>query len=277
MSSAAGGIWDFQILDVPNPSTGDHELQVVDMNFVTDTKIEDTPYTFNISGADSLFLEASFDMDVNGAIMNKVIGSRLSGSVSKDKKEQNSSMPPYEGKLFATGKTDLILKQIEDVKEAAEDAQKSELGTGETPTDTDDKEKKRRQEAFVAFLGKVGTVVMVDVLEETLPSDTNTLWDDFCYQTAYDDQNLFELLKLGHDVTKVAGGKTTSVLLPVKFHFKIHGVSGMKRGDKFRVNGLPAKYSTGGFFQVTAIKHTLDGMLWKTEIQGGFRQQNAAS
>ena len=36
------------------------------------------------------------------------------------------------------------------------------------------------------------------------------------------------------------------------------------------VTGLPAGYSNG-FFQVTSVKHVIDGMLWKTEIEGGFR------
>ena len=61
--------------------------------------------------------------------------------------------------------------------------------------------------------------------------------------------------------------------MPIKFTGTIHGVSGLKRGDKFIVNGLPAGYQNSGFFQVTAIKHIIDGMIWKTEIEGGFRRE----
>ena len=40
------------------------------------------------------------------------------------------------------------------------------------------------------------------------------------------------------------------MLLPIKFTFTIHGLSGWKRGDKFKVVGLPQRYNNG-FFQVT--------------------------
>jgi hypothetical protein len=61
--------------------------------------------------------------------------------------------------------------------------------------------------------------------------------------------------------------------MPIKFSFTIHGVSGIKRGDKFAVNGIPKAYEQTGFFQVTSVKHTITDMIWKTEIEGGFRLQ----
>jgi hypothetical protein len=60
--------------------------------------------------------------------------------------------------------------------------------------------------------------------------------------------------------------------MPIKFTFTIHGISGIKRGDKFKVLGLPKNYEQTGFFQVTAVKHTITDMLWKTDIEGSFRQ-----
>jgi hypothetical protein len=59
--------------------------------------------------------------------------------------------------------------------------------------------------------------------------------------------------------------------MPINFSFKIHGVSGIKRGDMFRVNGIPDRYNDG-FFQVLSVKHALDGMMWTTEVTGGYRQ-----
>ena len=60
--------------------------------------------------------------------------------------------------------------------------------------------------------------------------------------------------------------------MPINFTFTIHGVSGIKRGDMFKINGIPKQYAKG-FFQVISVKHTLDGMLWKTEITGGYRNK----
>jgi hypothetical protein len=61
-----------------------------------------------------------------------------------------------------------------------------------------------------------------------------------------------------------------SPLLPIEFTFTIHGISGIKRGDKFGVIGIPKKYD-GGFFQVLGVKHTIQGMEWTTEVTGGYR------
>jgi hypothetical protein len=63
----------------------------------------------------------------------------------------------------------------------------------------------------------------------------------------------------------------TGPIMPIKFNFSIHGVSGIKRGDKFMVTGLPKGYENG-FFQVTSIKHSISEMMWKTEIEGSYRQ-----
>ena len=62
------------------------------------------------------------------------------------------------------------------------------------------------------------------------------------------------------------------MLLPITFNFTVHGVSGFKRGDKFTIIGLPDSYSAkNGFFQVTQINQQVEGMTWKTQIEGKFR------
>ena len=67
-----------------------------------------------------------------------------------------------------------------------------------------------------------------------------------------------------------ADAETPSPLMPINFSFSVHGISGIRRGDMFKVNGIPTMYKKG-FFQVLSVKHTIDGMMWKTEITGGYR------
>ena len=43
------------------------------------------------------------------------------------------------------------------------------------------------------------------------------------------------------------------------------------KADKFKIIGIPKQYEENGFFQVTSVKHTIDGMIWKTEVEGGLR------
>jgi hypothetical protein len=86
----------------------------------------------------------------------------------------------------------------------------------------------------------------------------------------FKDAAVFSSLKLKGKNEDNSG--QPSALMPINFSFKIHGVSGIKRGDKFQVNGIPSPYKDG-FFQVLSVKHTLEGMLWYTEITGGYRNK----
>ena len=57
----------------------------------------------------------------------------------------------------------------------------------------------------------------------------------------------------------------------VKYNFDIHGNSGIAFGDTFTITGLPEKYTRAGEFTTTSIEHSIDGINWKTTIEGQFR------
>jgi len=263
ISAAAGGMWDFQIVEVPNPLTGIMELMIVELNCINNKPEPEKIATFHLSGTKSVFLEASFDMDIGGAMMNQVIG-------EKNKKSLNASSPSAQGNLFSRNIEDKVGVKIQE--EAEKGREKWADGTSKndlTPEgqNADEGYKEQVKEQFAAFLGKVCLVPHVDVLAK------DAAWTDEPYKknymAAYDDQAWFESFKIGAESS--AKGEV-SVLLPIKFTFTVHGVSGIKRGDKFIVLGLPQQYSTAGFFQVTGVKQTISGMLWKTEVIGQFRQ-----
>ena len=90
---------------------------------------------------------------------------------------------------------------------------------------------------------------------------------DICYLGAFNDSSIFSAFKTGHNTAEVGG---VGPLMPINFSFKIHGVSGIKRGDKFKIDGIPSMYDNG-FFQVISVKHSIEGMMWSTDITGGFR------
>jgi hypothetical protein len=264
ISSAAGALWDFQIVELTAPADdnsgtkkGDTILQIVDMNLVSDKNSNDKIYKFDLQGANSIFIDAQFDMEIGGAIMNQVIGSRLGVS-------QQSSLQPYDGKLFSHGYIDLILKERTDKEKKA---QAIKDAANPQPEDADAATKQQEKDLTV-FLQKIALYPRVDKTDETAEFGEDPYLAN--YLAAYNDLQLFESFKLSNDASNK--GKGVSILLPIKFNFTIHGIGGIKRGDKFQVRGLPKKYSEDGFFQVTAVKHTLDNMTWKTEIQGGFRQ-----
>lgn len=264
MSGAACGMWDFQILET-NDDNGGTELSVVDMNMAPQTS--GTPYRFDVAGSDSVFMDASLDLDISGAKMNQIIGNRLGQKV-------NGSQPSVNSKKKAglfTNDPDLVLKSIEKKQGT------TVTTTTAAPTDEqveaaaeaeEEADKKAKEKAMQLFLSRIGYAPKVHILPS---EDFNQELEKMTYITAYNDQLVFESLKNGNDVVGEAQG--VSALMPIKFGFTVHGVSGIKRGDKFRVGGIPIAYEETGFFQVTSVKQTITDMTWKTEIEGGFRLQ----
>jgi hypothetical protein len=114
---------------------------------------------------------------------------------------------------------------------------------------------------------------MVEVLP--LPVNALTLSNQYAIYT-FDDTNLFEVLrnkafyKFKKDNPTV---QRVSPLLPIKYSFKTFGISGIERGNTFKITGIPSKYKDNGFFQVTEVEHEISGMNWTTTVVGGYRQR----
>ena len=256
MASAAGGLWDFQILETDTIDGKETELTIVDMN-LTNEKFEPPIATFDVYGVNSIFMDASLDFTISGNRMGQVVGNRLN-SVT------NGSQTSTKGQLFAIGLKDKILDKINF------DTAKGNASTNTTTKPATggggdkDEEEKIKQKNLQIFLSKIGIFPKVELTKDS----ALTPIDKVSYISSLDDLALFESIKIGSDY---AATKGTSVLFDIGFSFTIHGISGMKCGDKFKVIGIPSGYEKGGFFQITAIKHIIQDMTWKTEVTGKFR------
>jgi hypothetical protein len=245
MSSAVNGLWDFQLNEheVKN-NKGVHtstELRVFENNCITN-ETTSVPYTFPLSGADSIFIDASLDLDIGGAKMNQIIGARLGQSL-------NGDIKPVSG-LFSN----------------RDDVIKVRIKKKEPPLDVPKISDKDAQEANLnLILGKLSFYPKVQYTDSTSFSGLDLY--DICYLGAFNDSSIFSAFKTGHNTAEVGG---VGPLMPINFSFKIHGVSGIKRGDKFKIDGIPSMYDNG-FFQVISVKHSIEGMMWSTDITGGFR------
>ena len=60
--------------------------------------------------------------------------------------------------------------------------------------------------------------------------------------------------------------------LPITYRFKTMGVSGMRRGDMFVIDGIPSKYKLNGVFQITELEQSVQDSLWTTSVTGKYRQ-----
>jgi len=246
MSQAVNGFWDFQIVEKESKTGDKTELQIQDFNFVPQYK---TVPSFNVSvvGNRSVFLDTAFSVEVSDQKMNQVIAERNNSDVNSDLKPLGSfSDDPIKDK---------VLQAINDTTTT----------TTSTPASSDDAgDEETAGETLELFLDKITLLPKVTYVT----NDTIDLKDiyDACYFASFDDKTIFSLLK----VTDARAQSTApSPLLPVEFTFTILGISGFRRGDLFTVKGLPKKFN--GFFQVTAVTHSIQNMKWTTQITGGYR------
>ena len=92
------------------------------------------------------------------------------------------------------------------------------------------------------------------------------------------DTPFFDMLKQESFANKVAGtglflrGKGLSQPLPIKYSFKTLGISGLRRGDMFNIDGIPSRYKERGLFQITELEQTVSDNKWYTNVTGEYRQ-----
>jgi hypothetical protein len=145
---------------------------------------------------------------------------------------------------------------------------------------TKTKEKDAQTSNLQAYLGKLDVVPKSKLFSSKgVPKNnadstfTNTEFFEQSYAIyCFDDSDFFDLLKQFYLRDKYKKGKSLSTLIPIKYTFTILGNSGIRRGDVFRISGIPKKYSEKGIFQITEIEHNLEGSKWTTQIGGLFRQ-----
>ena len=265
MSNAAGGMWDFQIYQYTEKNIT--YLTVEDINLISIKGPNPKPSIFDISGKNSPFISTTFNMEMSGKMINKVVSERLGAKTDTT----GTTVKDTPGTLVK----DLVVTSLE-VTEAKKDKDKANEKTksndiGEVDQDEIDKKK---VENLARFLEKVAIVPNPRFISSQVENESD--FDKCIIVAAYDDMALFESLKMGNENTTIDGSSGIGVLTNIQFGFTVHGISGVRRGDTFKINGSPYGYVSKGFFQVTNIKHTLSGNFWTTEITGGFRPMRTA-
>jgi hypothetical protein len=60
-----------------------------------------------------------------------------------------------------------------------------------------------------------------------------------------------------------------------KVNFTVHGISGFKRGDTLRFEGLPKNFSYPHTYEVTGLEHEVTTTGWYTKVETGMRPYGA--
>jgi hypothetical protein len=274
ISKAANNYWNFQIIEDADNDTKNLKLQIIDQGFTPnyDDVKNPTEYVFTNVGEKSIFTDRTFSLDIGGAMTNRIIGQRLSNNANSNQSHTG---------LFSKNSADKIL----DITQTIDNTTTDTNSTNNAQSSTDTKEtiddqlqlylnkvniipKPNKTVETVNFFGRIGRSVR-DARQAGITLDGNL--DDFALFTSYNDIELFESFHLLDERVKENSSNKVSPLLPIKFSFTTHGISGIKRFDTFRVRGIPKQYETGGFFQVTSIKHSIQDMKWMTTVEGQFR------
>ena len=310
MSSAVNMYWNFQIIPrgavEPPPCTddgyaeyvrthyktadGQEELHIVDATFTG--KVKDRGLgkaAFQSRGLKTPFLSAELKFDIPSAMKGQIIGRKLSQLTDNPNKEQPEV--DLDG-LFTTRvdsvshilnlfniEGDKLSKEKEDAKKSKEERKKEEA-----KQNAEEKEQQAKAN-YELFIGN-GCVVPrvqdrgenIDVAKESWDwwYGNETTIEKLAVICGYNDPNLLKKVQLlnegrlkGKLTTQFTTGKNPP-LLPIKFNFTIHGVSGLRVGDTFAISDLPLKYKNK-IFQITQISHEVSTNLWQTTVEGSLR------
>jgi hypothetical protein len=282
---------------------GCEELQIVDASFGGKSVGASVGLAkFQSRGALTPFLSAELNFDIPGAMKGQVIGSKLAGKKRTGIENPNSEDKEIRLDGLFTGKIDSVLKELNAVQEATSEANKAEAksSTQETAGEKKDRLKKEKKDEKAAEVEqkKANYEYFVEnacVVPSTQDRDANMdfvkgFWDMYSGNDvnieslavvgSWNDSAVLKKVQMLNEGLLAGGDAKTSKLnvplLPIKFNFTIHGVSGIRVGDTFSIIDLPGKYNTK-VFQVTQVAHDIAQNLWSTKIEGSMRNMEAGT
>ena len=282
LSSAVNSIWRFDIVESPAPENiigddgsllvkeGDLCLQLVDLKCTSQNK--PTASDFVHSGANSVFLNGTLDIDLPGDMASSIITSRKAQDGSQDSDEVDSDGDKDEREtniaVFKSTLEDKVLTAYN--KKNSKNNDDASKGTSATK-DSDKTDEDLAADLYQKFADKIGAYPRAKTGDINL--DKVNLEDAIMFP-CYDDEMLFKRLFKEDNPNYKSDGSIKGVgplMGMIKYNFAVHGNSGFVHGDTFNVKGIPEKYRKNGMFTITNIEHNIDGMFWTSEISGEFR------
>ena len=291
MSGACNSLWRFQIFEKPTSflengkpdPNGSYELVVEDLNFKGDVD----PFNrgmaiFQARGTKSPFINCDFSVQAEGAMMSSVVQKKMaSGKLDGS----NEGIRPMFGKVFSTDKNDSVGAILLNIKQLRSD-ETEEPDKEIKGEDVEEKEEDAKAKAFELFTQRAGVYSKIQDREGKIDI-TKAWWDikksnngiieDLLMVGAWNDPSALKQIELidkglvkgaPASQSKSKAQKQNPPLGLADFSFDVHGVSGFKVGDQFRVTGLPDKFGEPNFYQVVKVDQAMDNMTWITNVKG---------
>ena len=175
-----------------------------------------------------------------------------------------------------------ITQRIEELNKTKNDAQTAEFNASRSIKQAKQNEADNEKAALSANLNanlekltiipKPSLASIGDLTNDSITKKENAM-GKFGFYTFKDDGYFDRLRNNAFSAIRGSSTPRLSHPLPIKYSFTILGTSGIRRGDMFNINGIPTIYASKGLFQVINVSHQLDGMSWKTTVDGQYRQK----
>jgi hypothetical protein len=278
ISSAVNSMWYFEIVELPDclDPAGASRLSVRDFSLcgMVSPGLLKGIDVFESKGKNTPFLSSQLSFDIPAAMKNHVLGKRISENAETIKEGQQPELKS----LFAK-QEDSVLEILNSLKLTEVDG--AESGSVEPAKElTEDEIREKNYEIFIGQAAVYPTLVDREAVKNAKDAWWNKLGAAFTGREnvtineiaivgAWKSPSIFTLIQKGHDLTN-QGKDVDPILLPINFEFEVHGVSGLRVGDLFKIKDLPEKY-TKGIFQIIETAHAIDGNQWKTTVRAQYR------
>lgn len=292
MSGACNSLWKFQIVERAHPNTGQLELQVVDLNFSGIIQHNEGIPTYQLRGTTSPFIDVDFNVSTPAAMQNSLLIKRNSNDRAAEVIRELGGIKLNLGVVFSHPDIkdndgifpiDMVGTIISGVKFEEPQSLAKQEGTSEGSTEKDaDAIKKSNYEFFVGKAGVYPAVQNRNDMEGVVDAIAEGNIKDVFKVGAFNDSVL--LAQVSNKDTKDKGWDDDDsplkgvVNVPFgnsKVSFTVHGISGFKRGDTLRFEGLPKNFSYPHVYEVTGLEHEITTNGWMTKVETGMRPYGA--
>lgn len=271
LSSAVNSYWQFEIVD--DKETG--ELKVSERNFVpnnlTNSTIKNDIPKLNALGVDSSVLQINYKMDIPGAVASKVIGQRLSTQIGSEVREVHTDG------LF-TSQSDEVLREL------------NTFETGSVGSNTNLSKQTDSSIVGDAFKSLSNSITLLPNVKSFADIKLMSLWFNnnelkneklssilkYWFPAAYNDSEYLkyvENLYFNPNATNgsnLESGSKGILITSMGAEITLNGISGLRIGDIFFINGCPQRYKDYPF-QITKVEHEVRNGGWVTNVEAGIR------
>jgi hypothetical protein len=267
ISAAVQSYWSFELVETMDG------VEIVDTSFSPKIdKINHGLPTIKLQGKDSDVLSFNYNIDIPGAMFNKVMANRIkpAADITTNVIVETDEVCEAEG-LFTADKDDVLLE--------LDKLHTYNLPSTTSPPTTTSLTNNDLQNTLNDFLSKA-TYILRDYDSAfrnyrnftgisawfNRKFDVNLYRDTVLYVGCYSDPKLFRKFEKVDLKSEVGYG----MIVPIKLSIELPGIAGLRVGDLFKVKGGIPQYEKFPF-QITRVEHEISQQ-WITKVEAQIRQ-----